>query len=269
MSKKELPVIVPLEGTVDERRAAALSTLNEMDPDYAIFYEKLSPRKKERIHRSMSHLRSGLHTVAPLTCLGPSKCPFIEHCPIPERKEDGTLELGPISEYPTYRSCVYELFYMQQKVLQYVEHLQVDPANPIEMALVNDLAIIDLYKNRAMLIMSAGDRDGDGRDFMKKDMMEQQGEHGTLTSTQTQLHPAAQYIDTLEKRRGRILDELIETRKGKANMTAKLGQGRADSALREELLAVRKALEAAVNIQQIPGAKSIQEEPLYIDDDDE
>jgi hypothetical protein len=268
MAKKELPV-VPLVGTVDERRAAALSTLNEMDPDYEIFYEKLSAKKKERIHRSMSHLRSGLHTVAPLTCLGPSKCPFIEHCPIPERNADGTLELGPPSEYPMYRSCVFELFYMQQKVLQYVEHLQVDPANPVEMALVNDLAVIDLYKNRAMLVMSAGDTDGDGRDFMKKNVMEQQGEHGTLTSTQTQLHPAAQYIDTLEKRRDRILTSLIETRKTKADMSVKLGQGRADSALREELLAVRRALEAAVGVSQIPGAKSIQEQPLYIDDDEE
>ena len=163
-----------------------------------------------------------------------------------------------------YRPCVFEMLYMQQKIIDYLQYLKVDPENPIEMAIVNDLAVIDLYKNRAMLIMSGGDKEEDGRDFMKRDMMEQQGEHGTLTSTQTQLHPAATYLDVLEKRRQRLLEGLQETRKGKMDASIRLGQGGKDSALRDELVAVRKALEAAV---LTPQAHEKNEELLLIDDD--
>lgn len=250
--------------SLDERREMSVRTLMQVEPEYEQFLEGLPDKKRDRIHRSLSHLRTGLHTIAPLTCLGPAKCPFIEHCPIPDRGPNGELELGPLTDYPIYRNCVYEQLYMQQKVFDYVKHFKdLDPNNPVEMALINDLAIIDLYKNRAMLIMSSGDMDGDGRDFMKKDIMQQQGEHGTLSSTQTQLHPAAVYIDNLEKRRDRILNALVETRKSKADMAAKMGNTKVDSAIRDELMAVRKALEAATS-----GTTVVKEDiPLFIDED--
>jgi hypothetical protein len=257
LSKKELQ-------SLEERQTLALQEISEIDPDYQKYLEKLPARRRERIHRQVAKTRNGLYTIAPTTCVGPSKCLFIEQCPIPDRGPGGEIVLGDLKDYPMYRPCVFEMLYMQQKVIDYMQHLGVDPENPIEMALVNDLAVIDLYKNRAMLIMAGGDKEGDGRDFMKRDMMEQQGEHGTLTSTQTQLHPAATYLDTLEKRRSRLLEGLQETRKGKMDVAIKLGQGGKDSALREELILIKKALEAAVSIPQA-GAKD--EQLLLIDDD--
>lgn len=250
--------------SLEERQAEATAEMSEIDPEYQKYLDKLSPARRSRIHRQVARTRNGLYTIAPSTCLGASKCLFIEQCPIPERGPGGEIIIGDPKDYPMYRPCVFEMLYMQQKVIDYTQHLQVDPANPIEVALVNDLAVIDLYKNRAMLIMSGGDKEGDGRDFLKRDMMEQQGEHGTLTSTQTQLHPVAAYLDVLEKRRGRLIDALMETRRGKLDLSVKLGHGRVDSVLREDLVAIRRALEAAV---ATPTLGAAQEQLLLIDDD--
>ena len=59
-----------------------------------------------------------------------------------------------------------EKYLVQQKLINYVDYLNVDPDNPIEMSIANELALIDLYKNRCMLILSNGDREGNGRDFL-------------------------------------------------------------------------------------------------------
>ena len=36
---------------------------------------------------------------------------------------------------------------VEQKTIDYVQYLDVDPTNPVEMSIVNELALIDLYKN--------------------------------------------------------------------------------------------------------------------------
>jgi len=249
--------------SLEERQTEALAEITQLDPDYQKYLEKLPERRKQRIHRQIAKTKNGLYTIAPTTCLGPSKCLFIEQCPIPDRGEGGEVIIGELRDYPMYKPCVFEMLYMQQKVVDYMKHLNVDPENPIEMALVNDLAVIDLYKNRAMLIMSGGDKEGHGRDFLKQDMMEQQGEHGTLTSTQTQLHPVAGYLDVLEKRRARLHESLVETRKGKADMNAKLGGLKPDSALASEIRALRSAMEAATSVPEV----GVREKILLIDDD--
>ena len=71
------------------------------------------------------------------------------------------------------------------------------------------------------MIMSAGDRSNQGRDFMRVDIIgfNENGEK----AEQASLHPAVEMIDKLEKRREKWLDKLMETRKSKADWMAKIG----------------------------------------------
>lgn len=241
---------------VDQRRLAALKELASMSPEYTDYLNKISDVKRKRLLDEQKRMRNGLQAIAPLTCFGPAKCPFINNCPVATRTEDGQIDMEDLSDYPMYQPCVYEKLYMQQKVIDYVTYLEVDPSNPIEMAIVNDLAVIDLYKNRAMLVMGSGDRQGDGRDFLKQDRKLSQGEHGTMEEITTQLHPAAGYLDTLEKRRIKLTESLVETRRSRIDVALKQGTPNVTSQLVDELAAIKKALEDS-------GAKKIAPDRLF------
>lgn len=231
-----------------------IDSLLEVDQAYNNYLSTLSPDKMQRINMSVAKTRHGLHSVAPITCMGPEKCLFIEHCPIPPRTEygapvrlpSGAIDYGTERDYPIAQSCIMESFYMRQKTVDYVKHLNVDPSNPVEMSMVNELSLIDLYKNRALIILSKGDKRGDGQDFLKVDMTSYDAETGSSTESTT-LHPVADMIDRLEKRRERWLDKLMETRKAKVEMAHKLGNTDTSSKVLEQLQAVRAALEKNSN----------------------
>tara|TARA_Y100000310_G_C20377086_1_gene666257 strand:- start:307 stop:759 length:453 start_codon:yes stop_codon:yes gene_type:complete len=129
---------------------------------------------------------------------------------------------------------------MKQKVIEYIEHLNIDPANPIEMSIANELSLIDLYKNRALMIMSAGDRGGQGRDFMRIDILGF-NENGDVAE-QAKLHPAMEVIDRVEKRREKWLDKLMETRKSKADWIMKVGNTHNESKILGEIRKLREAI---------------------------
>lgn len=234
----------------------AIASISEIEPEYQDYLAKLNPEKKRRIINSINRVQTGLHAVAPIMCLGPDKCPFVSKCPIPERNEKGVLINGPDSNYPIGKECILEKFYMQQKIIEYVDHLNVDPANPVEMSIVNELALIDLYKNRALMIMSGGDKSGQGRDFMRVDIIGF-NENGEAAET-SKLHPAVDMMDRLEKRREKWLEKLMETRKSKADWMAKVGGTGNESKILGEIQKLRDA------IMQLEG-----NEPIALDMPDE
>lgn len=215
----------------------------------------LSEEKKKRIARSSNHIRNGLYALAPIICHGIKRCAFANHCPIPE-VIDGIRIDGPDSDYPISRPCILEATFIKQKTLDYIDYLKVDVENPIEMSIVNELALIDLYKNRAAMILSSGDRDSQGVDFLRIDSAKSDNGNGdsraTIISTSSQVHPAFNVIDTLEKRRDRLLDKLIETRKSKSDLAIKMGRKKEDSLLIEEIKKMRQLLaEQQTQVQQL------------------
>ena len=227
------------------RQKELLAGLQEEESAYMDFLQRLAPEKRQRVTNSLNRMRHGLHTVAPLTCQGPRRCPFVNHCPIPSVEQKQKLQYGPDSDYPMMMPCVLETMYQRQKIIEYTQRLEVDPADPIEMALVNELAIIDMYKNRALMISSEGDRDGDGRDFLRQDKDVKEAGDATYEVFSTQLHPVFEVLDRLEKRRERLLERLMETRAAKANYDLKRGKVQEDSNVLKEIAAVRKYLESA------------------------
>lgn len=242
-----------------------LTSLLEQEADNSQFMDRLSPEKQARIKKSIARIKTGLHTVAPLTCSGPRKCPFIKHCPIPDIDDSGILIYGADTDYPINRACVLEDAFMKQKTYDYIQHMNVDVENPVEMGLVNELALIDLYKNRAAMILSAGDKRDMGQDFLLIDRSEQDngnGENNKMTmSTTTQLHPALALIDQLEKRREKLLVQLVQTRKAQTEISIKMGKKRDES----QLLAEMKKMRAILDSQQ-PALQVVKETLIPIKD---
>ena len=236
--KKDDNPIVGL--TILSTKEEAIAKISEVDDDYQRYLDKLNPEKKRRIINSINRVQTGLHAVAPIMCLGPEKCPFVSKCPIPERDEKGELVYGPEENYPSGQECILEKFYMQQKIIEYVEHLNVDPANPVEMSIVNELSLIDLYKNRSLMIMSGGDKSGQGRDFMRIDIIGF-NENGDIAES-SKLHPAVDMMDRLEKRREKWLEKLMETRKSKADWMLKVGGAGNESKILGEIQKLRDAI---------------------------
>lgn len=218
----------------------AVRQLAEIDTDYDSYIKQLPAKKRERLVNSVNATKLGLHSVAPIMCAGPAKCPFVEKCPIPERNKNGELEYGDARDYPIGNQCVLEKFFMRQKLIEYYQHLNIDPANPVEVSIANELAVIDLYKNRALMIMSVGDRSGQGKDFMRVDILGF-NENGD-TAEQAKLHPALEVVDKLEKRREKWLEKLMETRKAKAEWMLRVGGNQNESKILAEIQKLREAL---------------------------
>lgn len=222
------------------------------------YLEYLPEKKRARIVGAA--MRTGTYAAAPATCPGPKKCLWVQHCPIPERKPDGKVVHGPIEDYPVGRQCILEALYMHQQMFDYIRHLDVNTDNPVEMSIVRELALIDLYKNRAMMVLSSGDRDAQGQDFMRVDIIGYT-ENGTPMQN-SKLHPVAEFIDKLEKRREKWLDKLMQTRKAQWEMAAKLGQSEISTRLVEEMQSIREQLE---NLKEKPVAY-LSDEEILLDD---
>lgn len=224
---------------------AIVTVLEQENETMVAYLSGLSEVKRQRIASSLKHVSTGLYAVAPIICGGPTKCPFIRHCPIPEII-DGKLDYGPITDYPVNRQCIMESSFIKQKTIEYIQHLQVDGDNPVEMGLVNELAVIDLYKNRAAMILSTGDREGQGADFLRIDissiMDNGNGDAKAQIATTTQVHPALAVIDQLERRREKLLTHLLQTRKSASEIAIKMGKKKDESQLLDELRKVRELL---------------------------
>jgi hypothetical protein len=246
--------LVNIDKSKSERQLDFFKGLEE--DDYNTYLEKIPADKLSKIKKSVKRMQTGVHASAPLTCLGPESCPFVRKCPIPTVKADGTLDNGKPSDYPLGKECIMEKFYVEQKIVDYLQYLDVDPNNPVEMSIVNELALIDLYKNRCLFVLSNGDKKGDGRDFLMTDVTGF-NENGDRAET-TKLHPVIDMIDRLEKRRERWLERLMETRKAKSELMLKMGENKNNSKVLCEIQALRKAL-SSVEIRE-------DDEEILIDD---
>ena len=210
------------------------------DDSYDKYLSKFSEKKLAKINRKINTYKTGVYASAPIMCYGPKKCPFLNKCPIPEISESGALIPGPDEDYPVGKECLMEKLIVEHKTIQYVEYLNVDITNPVEMSIVNELALIDLYKNRCLFVLSQGDKKGEGRDFMTTDVIAF-NENGDRAES-VKLHPVIEMIEKLEKRRERWLERLMETRESKAKLMAKMQENKNQSKMLQEISMLREAL---------------------------
>ena len=247
--------LVKIDDSKEARQEVFFNSLKQ--DSYDTYLKSMPSDKLTRVRNSINRIQTGVHASAPLTCLGPDNCPFVKKCPIPTVNPDGTLDKGDPQDYPLGKECIMEKFYVEQKIVDYLQYLDVDPNNPVEMSIVNELALIDLYKNRCLFVLSNGDRKGEGRDFLMVDVTGF-NENGDRAET-TKLHPVIDMIDRLERRRERWLERLMETRKAKADFMVKMGENQNNSKVLSEIQALRNAL-ASVDV------KELDDEEILIDD---
>lgn len=229
------------KNAIATRRNQYIESLNELYiEDYGNWLAQQSEEKKARISRKASSIKHGLSTSAPIVCKGPSACPFFSACPIPENY----LRPGPPTDYPIGKSCVLEVEYVAQQVMDYMVELDVDPGDPVEMSLINELALLDLLRSRAVLVMAHGDKRGHGRDLLTIDEaiigFDKNG--NALMSQSTKVHPAVDIMERHEKRRLKILEKFNATRESKV----KVFGGNVDNhtKLQQDIEAIRAYMEA-------------------------
>ena len=114
MTKKIDPVEMPAPEIAAPSQQAFLEALGEEEEGYQSYLDQLSPKKKQRVWGAVRRLKTGLHAIAPIVCMGPEKCIFYERCPVPDRDSAGQIVRGPTSDYPIGRSCVLETYYMKR-----------------------------------------------------------------------------------------------------------------------------------------------------------
>lgn len=239
-----------MSNELQTRQKTLLSEIN--DPEYDTYLQSLPKDKLLRIQNRINSYKTGVYASAPIVCYGPEKCPFIGKCPIPTLNKSGELELGEESLYPLGRECLMEREIVISQTKRYINYLNVDPSNPVEMSIVNELALIELYKNRCILVLSQGDKRGQGRDFLMVDIVGF-NENGDKAET-TKLHPVTEMIEKLERRKERWFDRLIETRDSKAKLLTKLQDNKNQSRVLEEIAMLREAL---YSIDATPSRKEI------------
>jgi hypothetical protein len=223
------------------------------------YLARLPEAQRNKIARSHLQIKTGTAIAGPLWCFGPKKCPFYSLCPLASFDADGEVVEAPFEDHPIGRPCVVEDAYMRNQVIEYLEQLQVDHGNAVEMAIVRELALIDLQKQRALNILSVGDKRGQGRDFMLEVTnpigVSPQGE--VLEVTQTQLHPLHDLLDKLENRRQRWLTKLLATRKDRVDAQAKLGQKEESQQLNDTILDMAAYLKSLNGKQVQTGATRV------------
>jgi len=181
--------------------------------------------RKIRLHALK--MRTGLQAMAPILCLGPNRCPFRMRCPVVDRDvKTATGEIDffhqDIKKFPLFKQCPFERDFLEFKRKQYLEEFDVDPSSPTDMGLVNKLAELDLYDYRATLVLANGDREGQGMDLLKNQVVGVSKTGEIMTSLIT--HPAWELKERLQKQRSEILNMMVGTRREKYKKDAALNQ---------------------------------------------
>jgi hypothetical protein len=238
---------------LDARSAGLIERLKTSETQYSALLARYSPEKIDRLIKALDAYKYGLNASAPIICLGPERCPFFYACPIGNgvSVDRVTGKKKPlydsIEDFPVGNQCILEKVFIEQRLIDYVQEFSIDPARPSELALINDLALVDLYKQRCTLFLAGGDKEGEGLEFMKKDLLFNP-ETGEQTGESNKEHPVMSIMDRLEKRRHKILEELIATRKSKADIAAKFTQAPDASKLLKEIELLRKVIDAGNKI---------------------
>jgi len=234
-----------------ERQNELFNNISLSEESNKKLFVKYNNKQVEKFKKTLNRYKYGLNASAPIICMGPEKCPFFHACPIGNGiKVDPVINkkvpiYDSLQDFPIGEMCSLELNFMEDRLKSYLNEFDVDPINASELALVNDLSLVDLYKNRCVLYLSAGDLQNEGIDFFKSE--EAYDLQGNLINRKYQEHPILNVMEKLEKRRHRILEELIATRKSKMNIMVKIKESQEDSRMLTEIETIRKALESSDN----------------------
>lgn len=229
--------------SINDRRAQLLNSLSSYHDEYEDVISLLPERKQKALTNKLASLNFSAAATAPIVCLGPDKCPFFNQCPI----GDGiTKEKKPIynkdAAFPIGKHCILERAYLEERLAFYIDEFNINPAELAEVSLINDLLVIDVQKNRALFVMSLGDRFDNGRDMtLLTETFSDKGMADPLTSLITE-HPLLSRIDALDKKRINILEQLNATRKAKLAVAKVISEEKTANAMLDQMAAVKNII---------------------------
>ena len=212
-------------------RASLSALMNDPEDEFNQYVQQMPTEVRLRVDRQHRRLKTGLKAGAILLCPGFVACKFKNHCTIPKRLVGGKIDPGKPEHYPIGLECVVERQYYEEQYIGYCSELFIDLDSVTDRGAAQELATIDVLKRRAQIVLSTGDHEGFGTDFMLTDKtysdkaFDMDGDGSPLLiGTTTKVHPAVGVLDTLERRRLKLLDSLMATREKKADYMAKIAE---------------------------------------------
>jgi len=166
----------------------------------------LTAEEARKVHYRLQGVKwGGAAAQVPLYCGGKKICPFAEECPFVE-----------IDKVPVGRKCLIEMELLASWIARYMNEFEVDPENYSEVSMITELAELDIYDLRASMILSRPECaemtqdivvgvDGEGQPIVNKEV-----------------HKAWELKERVKKRKQKILESLIGTRKEKYKRDAAL-----------------------------------------------
>ena len=166
----------------------------------------LTADEARKIHYRLQGVKwGGAAAKVPLYCGGEKICPFAQECPFVE-----------IAKVPVGRKCPVEVELMAFWTSRYMKEFGVDPENHSEVGMITELVELDIYDLRASMILARPECaeltkdvfvgvDGEGKPIVNKEV-----------------HKAWELKERVKKRKQKILDSLVGTRKEKYKRDAAL-----------------------------------------------
>lgn len=160
----------------------------------------LTEADREKVSKAIFHLRvleHGAYAAIPLHCKGDS-CTMADNCPF---LKAGIRDM--IGE-----QCPLEKHLLDRWIQKYIDTLKIDPSNIVDMSCIGEIAKIDIYEMRMNNRLAY-------EDVVTKQVAAMDNE-GNI-QYRDELHIAAQWMDMMSKRKSKLLESLLATRKAIAD----------------------------------------------------
>lgn len=166
----------------------------------------LTAEEARKVHYRLQGAKwGGAAAKVPLYCGGTEICPFKDDCVF--------VEIGKI---PVASKCPVETELIVFWTARYMKEFEVDPDNYTEVGMITELVELDIYDYRASMILSRPECaeltkdivvgvDGEGRPIVKKE-----------------IHKAFELKERVKRRKDKILEYLVGTRREKYKRDAAL-----------------------------------------------
>jgi len=190
------------DGKVTESRMFNFLNLDPEEYGHII----LTAEEARKVHYRLQGVKwGGAAAKVPLYCGGEKICPFALECPFVE-----------IAKIPVGRKCPIEMELIAFWTARYMSEFEVDPENHSEVGMITELAELDIYDLRASMILSRPECAE-----MTKDIVVGVDSEGKPIVSK-EVHKAWELKERVKKRKQRILESLVGTRKEKYKRDAAL-----------------------------------------------
>jgi len=188
----------------------------------------LTAEEARKVHYRLQGVKwGGAAAKVPLYCGGEKICPFALECPFVE-----------ISKVPVGRKCPIEVELIVFWTARYMSEFEVDPMNHSEVGMITELAELDIYDVRASMILARPEC----ADLTKDVVVGVDGEGKPIVNKE--VHKAWELKERVKKRKQKILESLVGTRKEKYKRDAALKR-RSEEDLSTKAIELKEKLEKA------------------------